>query len=111
MAALLIATYPDIFLQQENPPSIADVFNQYPQSLLVDKNNTFIMMASCNPTLDYVNQNKNELKYFKTDIAFAAISCFALFFVAALILTDRKLQAHPNKLIAYVFICDAYTFF
>jgi len=69
------------------------------------------MMASCNPTLDYVNMNKKGMPYFKTDISFAAVSCFALFFVAALILTDKRLQAHPNKLIAYVFICDAYTFF
>lgn len=111
MAALLIATYPDIFFQQESPPSIADVFNQYPQSLMVGNNNTFAMMASCNPTLNYVNRNKIGLPYFRADICFATVSCFALFFLASLILTDKRLQGHPNKLIAYVFMCDAYTFF
>jgi hypothetical protein len=58
---------------------------------MVGKNNTFAMMASCNPTLEYVNMNKKGMPYFKTDISFAAVSCFALFFVAALILTDKRL--------------------
>ena len=30
--------------------------------------------------------------------------------IALLILSDGRAQTHPNKMIAYVCLCDAYTF-
>lgn len=44
------------------------------------------------------------------DISSAGLSSVALFLVAILILSDRRLHAHPNKLIAYICLCDSYTF-
>jgi hypothetical protein len=38
-------------------------------------------------------------------------SAILLAFVALLIFTDKRLQAHPNKLIAYTCLFDAYNFY
>jgi hypothetical protein len=39
------------------------------------------------------------------------VSAVLLAFVALLIFTDKRLQAHPNKLIAYTCLFDAYNFY
>ena len=38
-------------------------------------------------------------------------SAILLSFVALLIFTDKRLQAHPNKLIAYTCLADAFNFY
>ena len=68
-------------------------------------------MLSCNPTLNYVNMGKLGLPYFDYDVAAASLSGFALLLVAVLILSDERLHVHPNKLIAYICLCDSYSFF
>lgn len=67
-------------------------------------------MLSCNPTLQYVNQYKVGTNHFRFDIAAASLSGISLLLVAVLILTDKKLKVHPNKLIAYICLCDSFTF-
>ena len=68
-------------------------------------------MAFCNLNEDYVNTNDPGKPFFRADFTGAALSAGALLIVALLILSDKKLGAHPNKIIAYVFLCDAYLFF
>lgn len=67
---------------------------------------------SCRPTLDYVNQYKalEDFGWFSYDIAAATLSSISLLLIAALILFDKRLHMHPNKMIAYVCVCDAYGF-
>lgn len=77
---------------------------------MTGKNNTFATMASCNPKYDYVNRNKVGLPFFDFDITAASLSMVSLLVIASIILLDKRLQAHPNQMIAYVFLCDAYTF-
>ena len=67
-------------------------------------------MATCNPTIDYVNMNKQGLAFFNIDVTAAALSTVALLTIAIIILSDQKIKAHPNQMIAYVFLCDAYLF-
>ena len=71
---------------------------------------SFANMASCNPTINYVNYSKLGLTFFNLDVTAATLSMFALTTVALIILSDEKIKAHPNKMIAYVFLCDAYLF-
>jgi hypothetical protein len=54
---------------------------------------------------------KLGLPYFDYDVAAASLSGFALLLVAVLILSDERLHVHPNKLIAYICLCDSYSFF
>jgi hypothetical protein len=77
------------------------------------KNMTYSDSISCKPDTEHVSQNKTKQPYlfwfwFNCMSAFA--SAIALAFVAMLIFTDSRLQGHPNKLIAYALLADAYTF-
>lgn len=47
---------------------------------------------------------------FKYDIIASSASCIALTLIALLVLSDKRAQTHPNKMIAYVCLCDAYSF-
>jgi hypothetical protein len=53
-------------------------------------------MASCNPTIDYVNINKQGLTFFNLDVTAATLSTVALLTMAIIILSDQKIKAHPN---------------
>lgn len=80
------------------------------QFMRMTSNNTWIEMLSCNPALNYVNQAKHGTPWYLFDICAASLSTISLLFVACLILFDPRLQMHPNKLIAYICICDAFCF-
>ena len=54
--------------------------------------------------------NKQGLTFFNLDITGATLSMVALLTIAIIILSDQKIKAHPNQMIAYVFLCDAYLF-
>jgi hypothetical protein len=67
-------------------------------------------MTACTPTIDYVNAGNAGTPFYRIDVAAASLSMIALLTIALIILNDEKLKAHPNKMIAYVFLCDAYLF-
>jgi len=56
----------------------------------------FPEMASCNPTVDYVSLFKQGLIFFDLDVTAATLSTFALLTIAMIILSDKKIKAHPN---------------
>ena len=71
----------------------------------------FSNLASCDPTTGYVSLKNAGSPFFRLDIAAASFSTVALLIMAILKLSDEKTRAHPNQMIAYVFLCDAYMFF
>ena len=78
---------------------------------MMGQNNTFAQMLSCNPTLTYVNKHNQGEFWFNYDIIASTVSSFALLIVACLILFDKRLQMHPNMLVAIICMCDSYLFF
>ena len=44
------------------------------------------------------------------DIIGITLSLLSLSFVSLAILSDKRVQGHPNNIIAYICICDAYTY-
>ena len=82
-----------------------------PNKLQIGDPNIFETMAFCNYSEEYVNVNNAGSLFFRLDIYGAAVSTIALLVVALVMLSDEKLGAHPNKMIAYVFLCDAYLYF
>jgi len=74
-------------------------------------NNTYATMASCNPQANYVNiRSPSDAAWFTYDTVSASLSTISLAFIALLTLSDKRAQTHPNKMIAYVCLCEAYTF-
>jgi hypothetical protein len=57
----------------------------------------------------------NEYDYvyfdFKADMVLACLSSLALGFIALIIFTDKRIQGHPNMIIAYTCLVDAFNFF
>lgn len=78
---------------------------------MTGSNNTFSQMLSCNPTLTYVNQHNAEGFWFSYDVIASAVSSISLLIVACLILFDKRLQMHPNMLVAIICLCDSFLFF
>jgi hypothetical protein len=59
-----------------------------------------------------VNSNTDIANFtFQADMYLALLSALALGAVALIILTDKRLQGHPNMIIAYTCLLDAYTFY
>ena len=48
--------------------------------------------------------------WFTYDVVASMISAMSLLLISSLILLDKRLQMHPNKLLAYACLCDAYGF-
>ena len=85
----------------------------YANSFAAESHGTYkdhALILSCDPSNKYVSHDDVGNLYFRYDVAAATISCVALFLVAMLIYSDKKLQTHPNKLIASICLCDSYTF-
>ena len=64
----------------------------------------------CNPDEDHVSSDNQGAAWFRADIAGIILSLCSLSFVSFAILSDRRVRTHPNKLIAYICLCDAYTY-
>ena len=71
----------------------------------------FSSAASCVSDDDHVNPNDRGLLAFNLDMGLSLASAIMLGFVALLIFTDKRLQAHPNMLIAYTCLADSFSFF
>jgi hypothetical protein len=113
MTHFFTAFQPDFFMaqdqlyQQQQGTTAAMTAQQF---MMMGNNSTWVEMLSCNPTLNYVNQAKVHTGWYIFDICAASLSSVSLLFVACLILFDPRLQMHPNRLIAYICICDAFCF-
>jgi hypothetical protein len=109
MANLLISQFPDLFFPPRQTSLDQLVFDES-TNLSTNKVPTIGMMEGCNPTIDYVNLYKSGLPFYQVDLTAAGLSFFALLIIALVILSDDKIKAHPNQMIAYVFLCDAFLF-
>ena len=49
--------------------------------------------------------------FYRADIIGASCSFAFLFFVGMIILTDKRIRGHPNNIIAFICMADAYTYF
>ncbi len=110
MVTYLLSLYPDLFLTTSDGTNISPVLSPLNFMAGAGSTNTYALMASCNPQKGYVNERSTSFAWFKYDTVAASISCLALTLIALLILCDKRAQTHPNKMIAYVCLCDAYTF-
>ena len=48
--------------------------------------------------------------WYRADIIGITLSLVSLSFVSFAILTDKRIRGHPNNIIAYICLCDAYTY-
>ena len=64
-----------------------------------------------NEGFEYVTANDRGDAFFRADLIGSACSCFALFFVGMIILTDKRIRGHPNNIIAFICMSDAFTYF
>jgi len=67
--------------------------------------------VNCYPSERTVSYEDLGTVYFRIDIAGFLVSFIALTFVGLVILTDKRIQAHPNKLIAFICLSDAYNYY
>ena len=67
--------------------------------------------VNCNPSNQTVSYDDVGDLYFRMDIAGFTISFIALFSVGLVIISDRRIRTHPNELIAYICLSDAYSYF
>jgi hypothetical protein len=65
---------------------------------------------NCNPSNKTVSSDDNESFWFKIDVTGFAISFVALSFVGVVILSDKRIRTHPNQMIAYICLSDAYNY-
>jgi hypothetical protein len=109
MANLLISQFPDLFFPPKQT-NLDILVSDKSTNLATNKVPTIGMMEGCNPTIDYVNLYKSGLPFYQVDLIAASLSVLALLIIALVILSDEKMKAHPNQMIAYVFLCDAFLF-
>jgi hypothetical protein len=124
MAGLIINHDPDYFLylQQVLQDPVSFLASQSdrvsPLQFMLDgtasvtNSQNIDSILSCRPTLNYVNKEKlNGMPgWFTYDVTASMISALSLLLISGLILLDKRLQMHPNKLLAYACLCDAYGF-
>jgi hypothetical protein len=67
--------------------------------------------VACGGELNYVDDDDSGYLNFDIDMSLSLMSSLALGFVALIILTDSRIQGHPNKIIAYTCLIDAYNFY
>ena len=48
---------------------------------------------------------------FNIDMILSLLSCLSLACVALMIFTDKRLQGHPNMLIAYICLFNSFNYF
>ena len=64
---------------------------------------------NCNPGSGTVSAEDQGKLSFKLDLIGFSISFVSLCMIAIAILSDKRVkESHPNKIIAYICLCDAY---
>ena len=81
-----------------------------PFLLHITKNLTTADTLDCVDSSDRVSAADKGATWFQLSIIFTFISVVSLSFVSLAILSDKRVKTHPNNIIAYICLCDAYTF-
>lgn len=58
-----------------------------------------------------MSDDDKGLTYFNIDMVLSLLSAISLACVTLLIFTDKRIQGHPNMLIAYTCLFDSFNFF
>ena len=66
--------------------------------------------TDCLPDDDHVSPDDAGTNWFRADIIGISLSLVSLSFVSYAILSDKRIRGHPNNIIAYICLCDAYTY-
>ena len=69
------------------------------------------LAINCNPSDNTVSFDDRGQTYFRLDIVGFFISFCALSTVGVVILSDKRLRTHPNKLIAFICLSDAFNYY
>ena len=75
------------------------------------KSDSYDTAINCNRSDHTVSTDDRGTLYFRIDVIFLTISFLALTIVGFAILSDKRVIAHPNKIIAYICLSDAYNYF
>ena len=67
--------------------------------------------VNCNPSASTVSSDDKGELYFNLDIMGFTLSFLALSAVGLVIMSDKRIRTHPNELIAYICLADAYSYF
>ena len=67
---------------------------------------------NCNPSNSTVSSDDSDELNFILDVCGFIISFLALCLISVAILSDKRVrESHPNKIIAYICMCDAYNYY
>ena len=77
----------------------------------MDKKTREDTAINCNRSDHTVSFDDQGTTYFQIDVIGLTISFLALTVVGFAILSDKRVKAHPNKIIAYICLSDAYNYF
>ena len=75
------------------------------------KSDSYDTAVNCNRSDHTVSDDDRGTTYFRIDVIGLTISFLALTVVGFAILSDKRVKAHPNKIIAYICLSDAYNYF
>ena len=98
-ALIKLANYQNMMETYENQPF-------YSREDWVDDADT----VDCNPDDDHVSSDDQGTGWYRFDIIGICLSLASLSFVSYAILSDKRVRGHPNNIIAYICLCDAYTY-
>ena len=87
-----------------------DVMERDPFNLRITKNITTADTVDCNNDNEHVSADDQGTTYYQLGIIITFMSVISLMFVSLAILSDKRVSSHPNNIIAYICLCDAYTF-
>ena len=60
---------------------------------------------------EYVGVDHRGDAFFRANLIGASFSFCGLFLVGMLILSDKRIRGHPNNIIAFICMSDAFTYF
>ena len=69
-----------------------------------------VSQVDCDPTDNHVSDDDQGSFWFKIDIVGIFLSLASLSFISYAILSDKRVRGHPNNIIAYICLCDAFTY-
>ena len=64
----------------------------------------------CAPDNEFISTDDVGEKWFRMDLFGVSLSFVSLSLISLAILSDKRVSSHPNNIIAYIMLCDAYTY-
>ena len=90
---------------------------RYEQKLLLnstdistDDGHLVYFTKDCSDDDDHVSTDDAGTFWFRLDIFGLSLSFISLSFISYAILSDKRVRSHPNDIIAFICLCDAYTY-